>query len=163
MIDKLSALEQKFEELNSLLADPAVIGNPTAYQKHAKAHRDISGIVEKYREYKEILRRIEETRALSLSETDPEMRKLAEEELQTLEEREQSCKRDLQYLLMPKDPNDEKNVLLEIRAGTGGDEATLFAAELFRMYLGMLYEGGLSKEDVRMVSCVNPARAMGLG
>ncbi len=134
MIDKLSALEQKFEGLNSLLADPAVIGNPTAYQKHAKAHREISGIVEKYREYKEILRRIEETRSLSLSESDPDMRKLAEEDLQTLEEREQACKRDLQYLLMPKDPNDEKNVLLEIRAGTGGDEATLFAAELFRMY-----------------------------
>ncbi len=134
MIDKLSALEQKFEELNSLLADPVVIANPSAYQKHAKAHREINVIVEKYREYKEILRRIEETRSLSLSETDPDMRRLADEELQALDEREQACKRDLQYLLMPKDPNDEKNVLLEIRAGTGGDEATLFAAELFRMY-----------------------------
>ncbi|HYK87572.1 MAG TPA: peptide chain release factor 1 [Acidobacteriota bacterium] len=134
MIDKLSALEQKFEELNALLADPAIFANPAAYQKHAKAHRDISDIVEKYREYKEILRGIEETRSLSQSESDPEMRKLAEEELQALEEREQACKKELQYLLMPKDPNDEKNVLLEIRAGTGGDEATLFAAELFRMY-----------------------------
>ncbi len=134
MIDKLSALEQKFEELNAQLADPAVIANPAAYQKHAKAHRDLSEIVEKYREYKEILRGIEETKALTESESDPEMRKLAEEELQALDEREQACKKELQYLLMPKDPNDEKNVLLEIRAGTGGDEATLFAAELFRMY-----------------------------
>jgi len=134
MIDKLSALEQKFEELNVLLADPAVFANPAAYQKHAKAHRDLSEIVEKYREYKEILRGIEETRSMMASESDPEMRKLADEELQALEEREQACRKELQYLLMPKDPNDEKNVLLEIRAGTGGDEATLFAAELFRMY-----------------------------
>jgi len=134
MIDKLSALEQKFEELNVLLADPAVFANPAAYQKHAKAHRDLSEIVEKYREYKEILRGIEETRSMMASESDPEMRKLADEEIQALEEREQACRKELQYLLMPKDPNDEKNVLLEIRAGTGGDEATLFAAELFRMY-----------------------------
>jgi peptide chain release factor 1 len=134
MIDKLSTLEQKFEELNVLLADPAVFANPAAYQKHAKAHRDLSEIVEKYREYKEILRGIEETRQMMASESDPEMRKLADEELQALEEREQACRKELQYLLMPKDPNDEKNVLLEIRAGTGGDEATLFAAELFRMY-----------------------------
>jgi len=134
MIDKLSALEQKFEELNVLLADPAVFANPSAYQKHAKAHRDLSEIVEKYREYKEILRGIEETRSMIASESDPEMRKLADEELQALEEREQACRTELQYLLMPKDPSDEKNVLLEIRAGTGGDEATLFAAELFRMY-----------------------------
>jgi peptide chain release factor 1 len=134
MIDKLRALEQKFEELNVLLADPAVFANPAAYQKHAKAHRELSEIVEKYREYKEILRGMEETRSLAESESDPDMRKLADEELHALEEREQSCRKELQYLLMPKDPNDEKNVLLEIRAGTGGDEATLFAAELFRMY-----------------------------
>ncbi len=134
MIDKLSALERKFEELNALLAEPSVFANPAAYQKHAKAHRDLSDIVEKYRQYKEVLQGIEETRSLAQSESDPEMRKLAEEELQALEQREQDCKKELQYLLMPKDPNDEKNVLLEIRAGTGGDEATLFAAELFRMY-----------------------------
>ncbi len=134
MIDKLSALEQKFEELNGLLADPAVFADPPTYQKHAKAHRDLSEIVEKYREYKEILRAIEETKSLAQSESDAEMRKLAEEELQVLVAREEACRKDLQYLLMPKDPNDEKNVLLEIRAGTGGDEATLFAAELFRMY-----------------------------
>jgi peptide chain release factor 1 len=134
MIDKLSALEQRFEELNVLLADPAVLANATAYQKHAKAHRDLSEIVEKYREFKEILRGIEETRSLIESESDLEMRKLADDELHALEGREEACKKELQYLLMPKDPNDEKNVLLEIRAGTGGDEATLFAAELFRMY-----------------------------
>jgi peptide chain release factor 1 len=134
MIDKLNALEKKFEELNALLADPAVFDDMAAYQKHAKAHRDLSGVVEKFREYKSILRGLEETKTLSESETDPEMRKMADEELMALQQREKECQKELQWLLMPKDPNDEKNVLLEIRAGTGGNEATLFAAELFRMY-----------------------------
>jgi peptide chain release factor 1 len=134
MIDKLNALEQKYEELNSLLADPSVLANPGTYQKHAKAHRELSAVVEKFREYRETLHRIEEAKALLASEEDPEMKTLEEEELVALEEKENTCQKDLQLLLMPKDPNDEKNVLLEIRAGTGGHEATLFAAELFRMY-----------------------------
>lgn len=134
MIDKLNALEKKFEELNDLLADPGIIADQPAYQKHAKAHRDLSSVVEKFREYKDILHGIEETKALCETETDLEMRKLADEELVALQEREKECQKELQWLLMPKDPNDEKNVLLEIRAGTGGNEATLFAAELFRMY-----------------------------
>jgi len=134
MIDKLNALEQKYEELNSLLADPSVLANPGTYQKHAKAHRELSAVVEKFREYREILNGIDETKQLLSSEEDPDMKKLAEEELGALEEKEKICEKDLQFLLMPKDPNDEKNVLIEIRAGTGGHEATLFAAELFRMY-----------------------------
>jgi peptide chain release factor 1 len=134
MIEKLNELEQRFEELNRQLADPAVFANPAAYQKCAKAHRDLSEVVEKFREYKDLLRGIEETRSLLRAEADPEMQKLAGEELGVLEERAGTCQRELQLLLMPKDPNDEKNVLLEIRAGTGGGEATLFAAELFRMY-----------------------------
>jgi peptide chain release factor 1 len=134
MIDKLNALEKKFEELNAVLADPAIFADQAAYQKHAKAHRDLRVVVEKFREYKEILKVIEDTKAMAASETDPEMRKLADDELAVLEEREKECQKELQWLLMPKDPNDEKNVLLEIRAGTGGNEATLFAAELFRMY-----------------------------
>jgi peptide chain release factor 1 len=134
MIDKLNALEKRYEELNALLADPTVLSDKAAYQRHAKAHRDLHIVVEKFREYKEILRGIEETKTLCASETDPEMRKLADEELISLQAREKECQEELQWLLMPQDPNDEKNVLLEIRAGTGGDEATLFAAELFRMY-----------------------------
>ena len=133
-MDKLNALEQKFEDLNALLADPAVISDQPAYQKHAKAHRDLSPVVEKFREYKEVLNAIQGTKSLLESESDPEMRKLADEELATLQKRAEACESDLRLLLMPKDPNDEKNVLLEIRAGTGGDEATLFAAELFRLY-----------------------------
>jgi len=135
MIDKLNSLEQKYEELNALLADPAVFANPAQYQKHAKAHSELSEVVEKFREYKEILASLEDTKALLSLEADAEMRQLAEEELLSLQQRAENCQKDLQVLLMPKDPNDEKNVLLEIRAGTGGDEATLFAAELFRMYV----------------------------
>jgi peptide chain release factor 1 len=134
MIDKLSALEKKFEEVTILLADPSVIADQAVYQKHAKTYRDLRDVVEKFREYKNILRGIGDVRSLSVSETDLDMRKLADEELATLQEREKECQKDLQFLLMPKDPNDEKNVLVEIRAGTGGNEATLFAAELFRMY-----------------------------
>jgi len=134
MMDKLNSLEQKFEDLNAVLADPAVISDQFAYQKHAKAHRELSPVVEKFREYKEVLNAIQGTKSLLESETDPDMRKLADEELATLQKRAEACESDLRLLLMPRDPNDEKNVLLEIRAGTGGDEATLFAAELFRLY-----------------------------
>jgi peptide chain release factor 1 len=134
MIDKLHALEKKFDELNEQLADPSIFADHTNYQKLAKAHRDLRDIVEKFREYKSITQGIEDSKSLSESETDPEMRKLADEELVALQERVVACQKELQVLLMPKDPNDDKNVLVEIRAGTGGDEATLFAAELFRMY-----------------------------
>jgi peptide chain release factor 1 len=134
MIDKLTALEKKFEELNTLLSDPAVFANPATYQKHAKAHRDLSEIVDKFRQYKEVLSAVEDTKSMLRTEADPDMRSLAEEELASLEAKASDCEKELQVLLMPKDPNDEKNVLLEIRAGTGGHEATLFAAELFRMY-----------------------------
>ena len=134
MIDKLNSLEKKLEELGMLLADPAVIAEQPVYQRHAKSYRDLEPVVEKFREYKGVLRALEEVRAMGASETDPEMRKMAEEESVDLAGREEACRKELQLLLMPQDPNDDKNVLLEIRAGTGGNEATLFAAELFRMY-----------------------------
>src|SRR5881628_937746 len=134
MIDKLNALEHRFEELGAIMADPAVTGNAAVYQKHAKAYRELAEVVEKFREYKALTRSLEETRRLLESEDDPEMRKLASDELSVLEGRLAECQKALQTLLLPKDPNDDKNVVLEIRAGTGGDEATLFAAEVFRMY-----------------------------
>jgi peptide chain release factor 1 len=134
MINKLNAIEKKFEEVNVLLADPAIIADQAVYQKHAKMYRDLSSIVEKFREYKNIIKGIEDARALCVSETDSEMRKLADDELISLQAQEKECMKELQWLLMPKDPNDDKNVLVEIRAGTGGNESTLFAAELFRMY-----------------------------
>ena len=134
MIEKLHALEKKYEELNAALSDPAVIADQAAYRKHAKAYRDLQEIMESFRGYREILRAIEETRALVAADADPEMRELAAEELSLLESRAAQTYQALQMLMMPKDPNDEKNVFLEIRAGTGGNEATLFAADLFRMY-----------------------------
>ena len=104
------------------------------YQKTAKAHSEVSSIVEKYREYKDLTRGIAESKAMLADEKDPEMRAYAQEELDKLEARVGGVEEELKVLLLPKDPNDEKNVILEIRAGTGGDEATLFAAEMFRMY-----------------------------
>ncbi|MDD5543065.1 MAG: peptide chain release factor 1 [Acidobacteriia bacterium] len=135
MFSKLEALEQKFEELTMSLAQPETLNDPGKYQKTAKARAEIAGIVEKYREYKEAEKHLRETKQLLLeSANDPEMKAMAQEELQKLERQEQQCTESLKVLLLPRDPNDEKNVILEIRAGTGGDEATLFAAEVFRMY-----------------------------
>ncbi|MBI3265294.1 MAG: peptide chain release factor 1 [Acidobacteria bacterium] len=132
MLDKLTTLERRYEELLALLADPAVQGDVSSYRTHAKTVSELEPIVQKFRDYKMVLGQIVETRELARS--DPEMRALAEEELKSLARREEAYLADLKQLLVPKDPNDEKNVVLEIRAGTGGDEAALFASELFRMY-----------------------------
>jgi len=134
MFERLDQIEARYEELTQALASPEIINDSAKYQKTAKAHSEITPVVEKYREYKDLKRGIAESRALLADETDPEMRAYAEEELAKLEPRVPAIEEELKVLLLPKDPNDEKNVILEIRAGTGGDEATLFAAEVFRMY-----------------------------
>src|SRR3974390_1473671 len=134
MFERLEQIEAKYEELNQALASPEIVSDSQRYQKTAKAHSEIAPIVEKYREYKDLTRGIEESRALAEGESDPEMLAYAQEELTKLEARVAEVEEELKVLLLPKDPNDEKNVVLEIRAGTGGDEATLFAAEMFRMY-----------------------------
>ena len=134
MFEKLDHLENKYQELTEALASPAVISDSSKYQKTAKAHSELTDVVEKYREYKDLKRGISESKAMVAEETDPEMRAYAHEELTKLEERIGRVEEELKVLLLPKDPNDEKNVVLEIRAGTGGDEATLFPAEIFRMY-----------------------------
>src|SRR5215471_10959978 len=134
MFERLNQIESKYDELTTALASPEVIGDSSKYQKTAKAHSEITPVVEKYREYKDLKRGIAESKAMLADETDPEMRAYAEEELAKLEPRLPVIEEELKILLLPKDPNDEKNVILEIRAGTGGDEATLFAAEVFRMY-----------------------------
>jgi peptide chain release factor 1 len=134
MFDKLDAIEEKYEDITRQLSDPEVLADQSRYAKLAKQHRDLEEIVERYREFKSLDRGIRETRELLESETDPEMLSLARIELSELEERRAKAEDDLRFLLIPKDPNDEKNVILEIRAGTGGDEATLFAAEMMRMY-----------------------------
>jgi peptide chain release factor 1 len=134
MFERLNQIEAKYEELTQALSSPEVINDSQKYQKTAKAHSDLSEIVEKYREYKDLQRGIEESKAMVAEESDAELRAYAQEELGRLGERLTQVENDLKILLVPKDPNDEKNVVLEIRAGTGGDEATLFAAEIFRMY-----------------------------
>ena len=133
MLDKLQSVEANYEELTALLASPAVQSDSNEYRKHAKALAEIEPLVERFREYKGVLNEIAQAKEL-VKGSDPDMRELAEEELRGLETREEALLAQLKILLIPKDPNDEKNVVLEIRAGTGGEEAALFAYELFRMY-----------------------------
>jgi len=134
MFDRLDQIESKYDELTHALATPEVISDSSRYQKTAKAHSELAPVVEKYREYKDLKRGIAESKAVIAEESDAEMRAYAQEEVAKLEERMRKVEEDLKVLLIPKNPNDEKNVILEIRAGTGGDEASLFAAEIFRMY-----------------------------
>jgi len=134
MFERLDQIEARYEELTQALASPGITNDSMKYQKTAKAHSEIAPVVEKYREFKDLTRGIAESKALLADETDADMRAYAEEELAKLEARVGGVEEDLKVLLLPKDPNDEKNVILEIRAGTGGDEATLFVAEVFRMY-----------------------------
>jgi peptide chain release factor 1 len=134
MFERLDQLESRYEDLTRALASPEIVTDSAKYQKTAKAHSELSDIVEKYREYKDLTRGIVESKAVLADEKDPEMRAYAQEELTQLEARVAQVEAELKVLLIPKDPNDEKDVILEIRAGTGGDEATLFADEMFRMY-----------------------------
>ena len=134
MFERLNQLEARYDELTQALASPDIMNDSGRYQKTAKAHSEIAPAVEKYREYKDLKQGIAESRAVLADEKDPDMRAYAQEELDKLEARVATVEEELKVLLLPKDPNDEKDVILEIRAGTGGDEATLFAAEMFRMY-----------------------------
>src|ERR1700691_4168222 len=133
MIDRLQQMEQRYDELSTQLGLPEVITDHEKYQKAGRALREIEPAVMKFRELKQVRQGLAEARAM-LAETDAEMHAMAEEEIASLEPREAELEEALKILLIPKDPNDEKNVILEIRAGTGGDEASLFAAEIFRMY-----------------------------
>jgi peptide chain release factor 1 len=133
MFDKLATEEQRYEELMRLLGTSAVQSEPAEYRKHAKALAEVEPLIERFREYKLVVRNISETEEL-VNAGDADMRDLAREELKSLVARREALVAEMKVLLIPKDPNDEKNVMLEIRAGAGGDEAALFAAELFRMY-----------------------------
>src|ERR1700745_1227175 len=134
MFERLDQIEARYEELTNALASPDIVNDSARYQKTDKAHAEIAPIVEKYREYRDLTKGIAESKAVLADEKDPDMRAYAQEELTKLEGRVGQVEADLKVLLLPKDPNDEKDVILEIRAGTGGDEATLFADEMFRMY-----------------------------
>jgi peptide chain release factor 1 len=133
MFDKLQGIEARYDKLMALIADPAVQADQQEYRRHTRSLSEIQPLVEQFRVYKAVVEELAETRELATGDDD-DLRELAEQELSALEERRDELLGAIKVLLLPKDPNDEKNVVLEIRAGTGGDEAGLFASDLFRMY-----------------------------
>ena len=131
MFDKLENVEKRYEELNAKISDPEVIANQSEWQKYMKEHADIEEVVEKYREYKNLTKTIEDLKEML---NDKEMHDLAQMELDESREKLPKIEEELKLLLVPKDPNDDKNVIVEIRGGAGGEESSLFAGDLFRMY-----------------------------
>jgi peptide chain release factor 1 len=134
MFDRLDQLEARYDDLSQQMSDPTLVNDQKKFQAIAKQHRDMEPTVEKFRVYRKVKEGIAEAKAM-LADPDPDVKAMAQEELNTLEPRLEPLEEALKVLLLPKDPNDEKNVILELRAGTGGDEAALFVAEVFRMYL----------------------------
>ncbi len=135
LIEKLDAIESRHEEITARLSEPAVLSDPGQYQRLARLLAELRPVVEEYRRYKRLLRELEDARALLRETIDPEMQALAEAELKDLTAKREALENSLQLLLLPKDPADERNTILEIRAGAGGEEAGLFAGELLRMYV----------------------------
>jgi peptide chain release factor 1 len=134
LYEKLAQIETRYVEMTEQLSSPEAHADSGRFQKLARQHADLSAMVEKYRQWKQVDQALAETRQMVLESDDPEMKQMAMDEEKQLAERREAVERELKFLLLPKDPNDEKNVIVEIRAGTGGDEAALFAGELFRMY-----------------------------
>jgi len=134
MLDKLQHLEDRYEELGLLISDPEVISNQSEWQKHTKAHAALSDVVEAFRQYKETINKIQENRELLEDKLEADFRELVELDLEELKEKKERLEAELKILLLPKDPNDEKNVVMEVRGGTGGEEAALFASDLLKMY-----------------------------
>ncbi|MGD0964372.1 MAG: peptide chain release factor 1 [Candidatus Acidiferrales bacterium] len=134
LFEKLNHIEARYEEMTQQLSSPEILSDSARYQKLAKTHAEMAQMVAKYREWKEIEKGLQGAKQLLVETDDAEMKQMAHDEEHALEARHEIVERELKLLLIPKDPNDEKNVIVEIRAGTGGDEASLFAGELFRMY-----------------------------
>ncbi len=134
MLEKLAALNEKYERLTELVSDPAVIADQTEWQKHIRARAEIEDVVMTYRRYQAAEQAIAEAEAILASHEDPELAELAQQEIAENTEQKAALEQELKLLLLPRDPNDNRNVILEIRAGTGGEEAALFAGDLFRMY-----------------------------
>ena len=134
MFDRLAQMEARYDSLSRDMSDPSLVNDQKKFQAIAKEHRDMEPIVEKYRQYRRIADSIAEARTM-LAEPDADLKAMAQEELDTLEPQLDPLSEDLKVMLLPKDPNDDKNIVIELRAGTGGDEAALFVAEMFRLYL----------------------------
>lgn len=134
MLDKLVMLEERYEKLNELLSDPEVISDTDKLREYSKEQSDLTDVVEMYRQYKDVSEQIEGAKEMQEEETDPEMKEMIQAELEELEPQIPELEEKLKILLLPKDPNDDRNVIMEIRGAAGGDEAALFAGDLFRMY-----------------------------
>ncbi|MBD3307972.1 peptide chain release factor 1 [candidate division KSB3 bacterium] len=158
MFEKLNTLEARYEEFTKKLSDPEIIANQDQFRYYAKSHAELGEVVEKYREFKKLSQELVDTKDLLHTEHDSEMLELARREVDTLETRLEETEQSLRMLLIPKDPNDEKNIVLEIRAGTGGEEAALFGGDLFRMYAKYAEQRGWKVE----VMSQNPIGVGGL-
>ena len=134
MLDRLEFIQNKYDELSVMISDPSIMANQNEWRKLCKEHADLETIVTKYNEYKKTIEDLKDNKEMLTAEDDAEMREMLQEEVKSLSNRKQELENEIQILLLPKDPNDDKNVFVEIRAGAGGDEAALFAANLFRMY-----------------------------
>ena len=134
LLDKLAFIENKYDELSVKISDPSIMANQNEWRKLCKEHAELEIIVNAYRNYKQVTEDLEANKEMLAEENDKEMREMLQEEISDLTAREEELEREIQILLLPKDPNDDKNVFVEIRGGAGGDEAALFAANLFRMY-----------------------------
>jgi len=152
MFDKIQDLEIRFQEIESLLSDPTVISNQPEFRKLSREHSDLAPIIESFRRYKKVLEELEENRELL---TDPEMKEMAEDEISRLSEEKERLDSEIKLLLLPKDPNDSRDVILEIRAGTGGDESALFSGDLFRMYSRFAEK---NRWKVELLSCSESER-----
>ena len=148
MLQRLAAIEERYDEIDRLLADPELSSDYSRMQNLVKEQASIKSLVALSRDYREVLRQLDDVRTMLRDESDQELAALAQEELSDLEARKDTIDGELAHALLPRDPNDQKNVILEIRAGTGGEEAGLFAADLFRMYTRYSQRKGWKTEVV---------------
>ena len=146
MFEKLEAVEKRYEELTKLIADPEVISNQSEWQKLMKEHASIEDVVAKFREYKKVKKAMEDAEELM---QDPDMKDLAEEEYYSSKEKLPQIEEELKFLLIPKDPDDDRNIICEIRGGAGGEEAALFAGTLFRMYRNVCRKKTLENRNIK--------------
>ena len=148
MVDRLQSIETRYQELSDLIAQPQTMNDMEQWRKLVKEHAQIEPIAQKSKEYRALLKELEECKELADGETEEELRELAVEEVKQLATKKEEMEEEIRFLLLPKDPNDEKNVVLEIRAGTGGDEAALFGADLYRMYARYAERHGFKLEII---------------
>ncbi|MBI1221053.1 MAG: peptide chain release factor 1 [Bacteroidetes bacterium] len=148
MLDKLEAIHQRWEDVGIALGDPGAVADMKRFAKLNKEYRDLTPVVENYKKYKNLLENLDNAKDILKTEKDPEMKEMAQEELESLEEEKKALEEEIRIMLIPKDPEDDKNCVVEIRAGTGGDEASIFAGDLYRMYSRYCDDKGWKTEVV---------------